>query len=1578
MNPIAGKILKYVSRGAAVLLALVLLIVIAAYLPFVQDYAVEKVLNKINNPGEFEIIVSKARIGFPLDLKAEGVKIIQQGDTTVSVGKASAEAGFWSLFWGEVEAENVEVTDVRCKIGNPDSLLFLSANLKSLNMDFCVYGFSSPSAHIGTAEIASGDIKLALKNDTTQVAETDTVAEPLSMMVYANALKMKDISALLEIENVADTISCTLPSAEIYDGTIDLGKQTVSLQNVKLNSLDAAFIYPLETVPTETKTETESLPWTVNVGKISLADSKAKYAASGAVPADGFDFNYIALNEINITVDSLLNRGSDIRIPSVDIRAKERSGLGIYASGSVEMDSLVLALKGFGLETDLSRIEVDAEVGIGESKNLAELPLNVVARAKVAQPDIIKLFPEYEELITSLPQYSVPEAAVAIHGTMAEAVIDSIYAALPRHFELFADGRITNITDFDKMAGNVSITGDIRDAEKIKRTVLSREDAKVYFVPDVTLTGKAKINAGTIDCTLSGVTETGDLALDASINANREKYAADLSLNTFPLQAFLPSYGVKDISAKINASADGIDPFDPKTTIKAEVDVDSVTYNGRIYTGIFFGALINAGNIDVNLTTTNPDADLSLNLSGIISPQPYSFDYSADIRNFNLKAMDLTESEGNLSGIITGHATLLPDSNFIDADVAVNNLNCRILPSTNLNTAEITAHLLSTDSLLDITLDNSDLKVDLKSRQSLSRFTESLLATVDTLNKHIERQRTDILSLQETMPPFVLDISAKHNNIITSYLTGNNIRYNSFDLKIDNDSLFAIDGNVMGIKGDGFALDTTKFVMRQMGKYLTMKLNADNLPGTMDEWAHVEVNGFIADAKMGLFMRQSNISNKIGYRFGTMANIQDSTLNVSFVPYDPVIAYKEWNINDGNLLSFDFRNMHLDADLLMKSEESLVHLFTEHVDSMMEQEDLNLKVENIKIADWIALNPYAPKIKGDLYADMKVRYNERQQIEGSGKASLKDFYFGKQRVGTFDCDLDLTTDRRGRIEATASMDVDGQRAMTAYGHIADSTAVVPFLADFELTHFPLKVINPFLPQNTAKISGELSGQMDITGSTTEPKFNGYLRFDSTMLYVNMIATNFKFDGRAIPIDSNVVYFDKFKVKAINDNPLTVDGYVNMKNIFNPIFDLALTSQNMQVVNSTRASKGAEVYGKAFIDLDSRIKGDLNKIDVNAVLDVLPQTNVTYVMTDAQSTIQARQKSDMVKFVNLQDTSAVYVEPEPEETVLLDLNASLKISEGATINADLSTDGKNKVSLKTNGQMNYKLSAQGDEAMTGRLNITGGFARYSPPLMSEKLFNFADDGNYILFTGDMMNPTIKLHAVDNLKANVTQEGQNSRVIEFDISLDVTGSLERMNVTFDLATNDDITIQNELQSMSAEQRATQAMNLLLYNVYTGPGTKASSSLSANPLYTFLESQVNTWAANNIKGVDLSFGIDQYNKTTDGSSQTTTNYSYKVSKTLFNDRFKIVVGGNYSDDTDSDADIAAALLNDVSFEYSLNPEGTMVIKIYRHTGYEDVLEGEITQTGAGFVYKRKILRFSDIFRPNKKKTQTQIDEN
>ena len=240
-----------------------------------------------------------------------------------------------------------------------------------------------------------------------------------------------------------------------------------------------------------------------------------------------------------------------------------------------------------------------------------------------------------------------------------------------------------------------------------------------------------------------------------------------------------------------------------------------------------------------------------------------------------------------------------------------------------------------------------------------------------------------------------------------------------------------------------------------------------------------------------------------------------------------------------------------------------------------------------------------------------------------------------------------------------------------------------------------------------------------------------------------------------------------------------------------------------------------------------------------------------------------------------------------------------------------------------------------------------------------------------FNGDILNPTLNIHAVDVIKANVTQTGQNSRLVNFDVSLAVTGTLNDMNVVFDLSTDDDVTVANELRSMSPQQRANQAMNMLLYNVYTGPGTTGNANLSGNALYSFLTSQLNSWAARTIKGVDLSFGVDQYDRTFNGSTSTTTSYSYQVSKSLFNDRFKIVVGGNYSTDANADENFSQNLIKDVSFEYFLNDARTMYLRLFRHTGYESILEGEITRTGVGFVYKRKLTSLRDLFRRERQAT-------
>ena len=656
----------------------------------------------------------------------------------------------------------------------------------------------------------------------------------------------------------------------------------------------------------------------------------------------------------------------------------------------------------------------------------------------------------------------------------------------------------------------------------------------------------------------------------------------------------------------------------------------------------------------------------------------------------------------------------------------------------------------------------------------------------------------------------------------------------------------------------------------------------------------------------------------------------------------------------------------------MTGGTSSLSIQTEHVEGSHGQEDLKIKIGDIHIADWVSINPFAPPVKGDLSADITLRPVDGN-LNGVGEIGINNFFYGKERVATLKVDFDVTTKPGGTLYASSDVYIDGFKTMTLAGALNDTTSTSPYNLDFSMIRFPLATVNPFLPPRMAKLRGVMNGTMQISGDEAAPKFNGYINFDSTAISLNMTGTEYSFNEEQIPVVDNLVSFNQFTIKGVNDNPLFINGTVDISSLASPKIDLTLKADDMQLVHTNRARKGADIYGKAFISLDSRVHGNMNLLFVNADLRIMPPTNVTYVISDAANAIASQSTGDMVKFVNFTDSAAVIMADSiTESSMSMILDASLTIENGTTIGVNLSSDGKNRVQLEADGTLNYTMSPVVDGRMTGRLNINNGYVRYSPPLMSEKNFAF-DNNSYVAFNGDMMNPTLNVHATDVIKANVTQTGQNSRLVNFDVMLNVTGSLDRMDVSFDLSTEDDMTVANELQSMSPDQRANQAMNMLLYGIYTGPGTKGDASISGNALYSFLESQLNSWAANNIKGVDISFGIDQYDRTVDGSSSQTTSYSYQVSKSLFNDRFKIVIGGNYSTDANADENFSQNLINDISFDYFLNKGHTMYVRIFRHTGYESILEGEITQTGVGFVYRKKLNQLGDMFKflkPRRKK--------
>ncbi|MDE7142740.1 MAG: translocation/assembly module TamB domain-containing protein, partial [Muribaculaceae bacterium] len=362
---------------------------------------------------------------------------------------------------------------------------------------------------------------------------------------------------------------------------------------------------------------------------------------------------------------------------------------------------------------------------------------------------------------------------------------------------------------------------------------------------------------------------------------------------------------------------------------------------------------------------------------------------------------------------------------------------------------------------------------------------------------------------------------------------------------------------------------------------------------------------------------------------------------------------------------------------------SSLKLFTKHNAADTAQEAVTLQLSDVKLQDWLAINPFAPAMKGDLSADMSFSWTDRS-LDGAGTVSLADFTYGRQRVGSFNLDTKVQTSG-GIVRATADMFIDGQKALTLNGNLNDSTKTDPFLLDLRVISLPLRIANPFLGADVASLSGSLKGEMDVTGEISSPILNGWLQFDSAAVKVPMLGSSFMFSDGRIPVDSSVVRFDNYAIMGLNKNPLVINGSADIRNFADIPLSLSLNARNMQIVNGKKGSRGVDVYGKAYIDLDASVKGSTSFLNVDAALALLPGTNVTYVMPDAVNTISSQSDNDMVRFVNFADTAAVAAADSIQNKgMLLNLDASLTVSSGTTIGVDLSADGKDRVQIQGDG------------------------------------------------------------------------------------------------------------------------------------------------------------------------------------------------------------------------------------------------------------------------------------------------------
>ena len=374
------------------------------------------------------------------------------------------------------------------------------------------------------------------------------------------------------------------------------------------------------------------------------------------------------------------------------------------------------------------------------------------------------------------------------------------------------------------------------------------------------------------------------------------------------------------------------------------------------------------------------------------------------------------------------------------------------------------------------------------------------------------------------------------------------------------------------------------------------------------------------------------------------------------------------------------------------------------------------------------------------------------------------------------------------------------------------------------------------------------------------------------------------------------------------------------------------------------------------------------------------TNVTYVMPDANDELQDN-FAGLVSFTYFSDTVPQRIRDMERQNAArtssiggLDAQLTLRVDPTARLKVDMGGVGErsNRIELRGGGDLSFHYTPLGDMNMSGRYTLSGGLIRYSIPVIPLTDFTI-QDGSYVEWQGDLMNPYLNLTALTRQRSTVNLDGR-SQMVDFNVGLQVRQQLRNIALKFILEAPKNGTVQTQLAAMGEEERSKQAIGLLVTGVYLAQSGTGNEHLDVGTaISSLLQREINNMLGSLGGDVPFSFDVNTYDGT-DGKGRRI-DYLGRFYMGFLKERIYTTLGMRYS--TNDPVMGNRLYLDEASLEYRLDADGSRFVKVYNQTDYENLFEGEIRKTGLSAIFRRKVKRLADLFDFRKRRNRTVVTE-
>jgi hypothetical protein len=1448
--------------------------------------------------------------------------------------------------------------------------------------------------------IGSVDIRLFNRVVLSDVYISDLRHDTLlsASRISATFLRFSNSERLIKLNRV------TLKEATINFRTDSLGV-------MNLTELLAA-------LPKDTVSKVDSSSFTIAFNHVSIVNSTFNLSKSLAVPKEfGVNFDVLKLNNLNLEANNITIAGDTISMTLENIAFRERSGMVLnslradFSIGSTHMffDRLRVNAMGSIFKFPHARFTYGSWNDLSDF--LSAVRLDVLMDKSVVSTSFLSYF---------VPSIKFLQEDVTLScsakGRISDLRVRDLIMQYGKKTVLETNFTIAGLPNIDQTYLFVDVkklTTTISDIEGIKN--VSTRKSLVTLPPELNNLGnvsyKGNFTGFISDFVAFGTisTDVGQLTIDVSIRPDKYSFTnfkGDISTKGLNIGALIGSteVGRTSLKASVKGHIDGsnkIEAYTDATIYLIEANkypYSNIKITGNLTSKAYVGSVIvDDPNVKVNFLGKVDFAD-SIPV----------FDFSAFVPRIDLVKTNLNKVDS------ISQASFLLTAKFTGSNLDNSRGEIKIVNSLYRNqygevkTADVTITANNSDDSKSIIFKSEFADGELRGKYNyanifglLSQLVYEFIPSLSPDNKKPERQASGvenpeyndyIIKLRVKKTQKLLDVVmpgfkiAENTNVFAIY----NPDLQSMNLKVKIPEIVLSGNTIKDISIDGQTTDST-FIT-------TITSPSVDLGGSIIRNVAITATAFNNKivTQLGWDNRlkprnQGEIKSTVSF---IRNEVEDpSRIRVNIHPSIFFINDTAWRVMS-SYVAFDSSEIKVKNITVLNGVQSLR---VSGIISTNPSDSIVVALNKISLAN---LNFYT----------RSMGYEFSGQI--SGMANIKNVL--KQPLFVADIstpNLAINNQKIGNVEFFSKWFADEEKLALRMRNLHNDTLALEIEGDFypetskisfgaKIGNLGLTALAPLLAGNVSNLNGYLSGNLNITGSTTKPIVNGIIYPMGTSMTIDFLKTNYRI-ADPIVVDNSNILLNNFRIYDLNNRVAVANGSVQTDFFRDISFSLSLAPSNFQLMNTTEKDNElfyGSVYGTGVV----QINGKPDNINMYVSIRTEPKTAIFLPLSSSTSVTEY----NFVNFINDNENQFIIDEELVAEAVKqTNLSLTLDLDITSDAEAQIIIDKKVGDIIKANGAGKLKMDinpSQDKFRMFGDYVIEKGDYLFTLQGVINKKLRIAE-GSSINWNGDVTDASVNIKAIYGVRTSLSQlllDQENEKYkkrTQVDCQILLTGKLMEPNINFniDVPSADNETsalIQSALNT--EEKMSRQFLSLLVIGSFLpDPGASGNINTSqsasnegggwqqgvANSVGELFSNQLSNWVSQWSNNFDL--GINY--RPGDPSSQLSSNeWEFAVSTQLFNDR--VTINGNVDM---GNQNTSSPIAGDFSIDVKLNPSGKVRAKAFARSNDDPLEQNQSTHTtGVGILYREDFNtfgelwdRFKNIFKSKPKEKESEpVEEN